>query len=60
MRAYHFLPATWALDDIAKQRIKISEIDQTDDPFSCGASASQIESSRWAPRVQRKMSENTD
>jgi hypothetical protein len=33
VRVYHFLPATWALDDIAKRRIKISEIDQTNDPF---------------------------
>lgn len=31
--AYHFLPAVYALDDIAKRRIKISEIDQTNDPF---------------------------
>lgn len=33
MRAYHFLPAQLALDDIVKQRIKISEIEQTNDPF---------------------------
>lgn len=33
MRAYHFLPAKFALEDIVKQRIKISEIDQMNDPF---------------------------
>jgi hypothetical protein len=33
MRVYHFLPANWALDDVAKQRIRISEIDQLNDPF---------------------------
>jgi hypothetical protein len=33
MLVYHFLPAKFALEDIAKQRIKISEIDQTNDPF---------------------------
>jgi hypothetical protein len=33
MRAYHFLPAKWALDDVAKRRIRISEIDQLNDPF---------------------------
>lgn len=33
MRVYHFLPADFALDDIAKQRMKISEINQTNDPF---------------------------
>jgi len=33
MRVYHFLPATWALEDIQKRRLKISEIDQLNDPF---------------------------
>ena len=33
MRVYHFLPANFALDDIEKHRIKISEIDQLNDPF---------------------------
>jgi len=33
MRVYHFLPANWALDDVAKGRIRISEIDQLNDPF---------------------------
>jgi hypothetical protein len=33
MRVYHFLPQKWALDDIEKRRIKISEMDQLNDPF---------------------------
>jgi hypothetical protein len=33
IRVYHFLPAKYALDDIEKQRLKISEIDQLNDPF---------------------------
>jgi hypothetical protein len=33
MRVYHFLPQKWAMDDIEKRRIKISEIDQLNDPF---------------------------
>jgi hypothetical protein len=33
MRVYHFLPAKWALDDIEKRRIRISEIDKLNDPF---------------------------
>jgi hypothetical protein len=33
VRVYHFLPAQWALDDIAKRRLKISELDQMNDPF---------------------------
>jgi hypothetical protein len=33
VRVYHFLPAKFALDDIERRRIKISEIDQLNDPF---------------------------
>jgi len=33
VRVYNFLPAIHALDDIEKRRIKISEIDQLNDPF---------------------------
>lgn len=33
VRLYHFLSADHALDDIAKRRLKISEIDQLNDPF---------------------------
>jgi hypothetical protein len=33
VRVYHFLPANFAVDDIEKRRIKISEIDQLNDPF---------------------------
>ncbi len=33
IRLYHFLSAGHALDDIAKRRLKISQIDQLNDPF---------------------------
>jgi hypothetical protein len=33
MRVYHFLPAKHALDDLEKRRIKLSELDQLNDPF---------------------------
>jgi Protein of unknown function (DUF2971) len=33
VRLYHFLSAHHALDDIAKRRLKISEIEQLNDPF---------------------------
>jgi len=33
VRVYYFLPAEFALDDIEKRRIKVSEIDQLNDPF---------------------------
>ncbi len=33
MRAYHFLPETWALEALVKQRIKISILNDLNDPF---------------------------
>lgn len=33
VRLYHFLPSEHALDDLRKRRLKISEIDQLNDPF---------------------------
>jgi Protein of unknown function (DUF2971) len=33
MRLYHFLPAKWALDDIKRRRLKLSRVDNLNDPF---------------------------
>jgi hypothetical protein len=33
MRLYHYLESKWALDDIRRRRIKLSQIDDTNDPF---------------------------
>jgi len=33
IRLYHFLSAEHALEDIAQRRLKISQIDQLNDPF---------------------------
>ncbi len=54
MRVYHFLLATWALDDIAKQRIKISEIDQTNDPFELWCVSQPNRKLRDALRAYKK------
>ena len=54
MRVYHFLPVTWALDDIAKQRIKISEIDQTNDLFELWCVSQPSRSVRDALRAYKK------
>jgi hypothetical protein len=35
VRVYHFLPVSFALMNIEKRRIKISQIDQLNDPFIC-------------------------
>jgi hypothetical protein len=33
MRVYHYLEARWALDDIRQRRLKLSTIDDMNDPF---------------------------
>jgi hypothetical protein len=54
MRVYHFLPAKWALDDIARQRIRISEIDQTNDPFELWCVSQPNRKLRDALRAYKK------
>jgi Protein of unknown function (DUF2971) len=33
MRLYHYLAAKWALDDIRRRRLKVSKIDDMNDPY---------------------------
>ena len=33
MRVYHFLPEQWAIDDIVRRRLKISLLEDLNDPF---------------------------
>jgi hypothetical protein len=33
MRLYHYLESKWALDDIRRQRLKLSKIDDMNDPY---------------------------
>lgn len=33
MRVYHYLEAKWALDDIRRRRLKLSKIDDMNDPY---------------------------
>jgi hypothetical protein len=33
MRVYHFLPKRWAIKDIVKKRLKVSLLDDLNDPF---------------------------
>jgi|SRR6267143_3161473 len=54
MRVYHFLPANWALHDIEKRRIKISEIDQLNDPFELWCVAQRDRRLREALRGFKK------
>jgi len=48
MRAYHFLSAENALDDLARRRVKISEIDKLNDPFELWCSAQEDRAIRRA------------
>jgi hypothetical protein len=54
MRVYHFLPKEWALGDIAKRRIKISEIDQLNDPFELWCVSADDKSLRVALRAYKE------
>jgi hypothetical protein len=54
MRVYHFLPAIHALDDIQKKRIKISEIDQLNDPFELWCVSQEDLQLRFALREYKK------
>lgn len=54
MRVYHFLPTVHALDDIEKKRIRISEIDQLNDPFELWCVSQEDERIRPALREYKK------
>ena len=54
MRVYHFLPAVYALEDIEKRRIKISEIDQLNDPFELWCVSQKGKQIRSALRNYKK------
>jgi hypothetical protein len=54
MRVYHFLPAMHALDDIRRKRIKISEIDQLNDPFELWCVSQEDRQLRVALRGYKK------
>jgi Protein of unknown function (DUF2971) len=54
MRVYHFLPAVYALEDIEKRRIKISEIDQLNDPFELWCVSQEDKQMRFALRNYKK------
>jgi hypothetical protein len=48
MRVYHYLDARWGLDDIKRRRLKISRIDDTNDPFEFACVRSDDEESQRA------------
>lgn len=51
MKVYHFLPGDYALDDIIKHRLKLSEIEKLNDPFELWCTA---QGNRDLRRVLRK------
>jgi len=54
MRLYHFLPAQHALDDLTKGRLKLSEIDNLNDPFELWCSEQSDRQMRTALRAWKK------
>jgi len=59
MRAYHFLSACDALDDIRHRRLKISKLDDLNDPFELLAVAQPKQEIRdWMFRFKKQMAAN--
>jgi Protein of unknown function (DUF2971) len=54
MLVYHFLPAKYALDDLARKRLKISELDDLNDPFELWCIAQENRRLRQALREWKK------
>ena len=48
MRLYHYLEAKWALDDIRKRRLRVSTIDDLNDPYEFACIRSTHETSQRA------------
>jgi DUF2971 family protein len=48
MRVYHYLKAKWALDDIKRRRLKLSKIDDMNDPWEWKSVCSDDEQTQWA------------
>ena len=48
MRLYHYLEAKWALDDIRRRRLKLSKIDDMNDPYEWKCVRALDEPSQWA------------
>jgi hypothetical protein len=43
MRVYHFLPERWAIEDLVKKRLKVSLLDDLNDPFELKGKRSKIQ-----------------
>jgi hypothetical protein len=53
-RAYHFLPANYAIDDLSHRRLKIARIDELNDPFDLWAIAQPDPRLRLALKETKK------
>lgn len=53
MRVYHFLPASYAIDDLKRRRLKIATLDDLNDPFDLWAIAQPDPVLRAALRATR-------
>jgi hypothetical protein len=48
MRVYHYLEAKWALDDLRRRRLKLSRIDDMNDPYEWKCVFSSVAASQGA------------
>lgn len=59
MRVYHFLCATWAIDDLKRGRLKISRIDDLNDPFELlGAELADSNQRRFFLETKKAIAQN--
>jgi hypothetical protein len=54
VRVYHYLEAKWALDDIRRRRLKLSKIDDMNDPYEWACVRSSNERSESLLKTTRK------
>ena len=57
MRAYHFLSAKWALEDLEKKRLKIATFNDLNDPFELFSFDMSDPVDRWTLRMTKEQTE---
>ena len=54
MRVYHYLESKWALDDLRRRRLKLSKIDEMNDPYEWACVRSEDDASQAVLEATRK------
>src|ERR1700721_1920879 len=54
MRVYHYLESKWALDDLRRRRLKVSKIDEMNDPYEWACVRSEDDASQAVLEATRE------